>query len=262
MRRAVWGIPLLLVLSACEQPDAAALPESPRRIVDLSPTLRPQSPKDQWGSALTAAYEFDDSTTFSHWVSREPIYGMFSEVSLNTHIGPHADAPLHLIEDGKSIGEMPVDRFFGRARVVDVRTKGRDQPVQREDLEDLDIRADEIVILVGSYAPPTGPEALPSYPYLSEGAAEYLAGIPVSAIVTDAPSLGSFRRYGALMEESPDPAHVVPEHLAFLSREIPVIEGIVNADELIGEDYVLFAGFPLKLGGVEAGVMRAVALVY
>jgi arylformamidase len=262
MRRGVLGIPLLLVFSACEQPDAAALPESPRRIVDLSPTLRPQSPKDQWGSALVAAYGFADSTTFSHWVSQEPIYAMFSEVSLNTHIGPHADAPLHLVEGGRSIGDVPVDRFFGRARVIDVRSKGSDRPVERQDLEGLDIRPEEIVILVSGYAPPTGPEALPSYPYLSEGAAEYLAGLPVRAIVTDAPSLGSFRRYGALMQENPDPAHVVPEHLAFLSRDIPVVEGIVNADELIGEDHVVFVGFPLKLERVDGGLMRAVALVY
>lgn len=262
MKRTLMVIPLLLLVSACDQPDSVAIPEAPRRIVDLSPTLHPHSPRDEWGSALLSGYEFDDSTRFSHMVSREPIYAMFSEVSLNTHIGAHADAPLHLIENGKSVAEMPVDRFFGRARVLDVRSREKDQPVERADLEALGVRPDEIVVLVTGYTPPAGPDALPSYPYVSEAAAEYLVGIPVKAIVTDAPSLGSFRRYGSLMEENPDPAHVVPEHLVFLSREIPVIEGIVNADELIGEAYVVFAGFPLKLDRVDGGMMRAVALVY
>jgi kynurenine formamidase len=46
--------------------------------------------------------------------------------------------------------------------------------------------------------------------------------------------------------------------------EIPVIEQLVNLNAIVGEEDVVFVGFPLKLTGKagDAGVMRAVALVY
>jgi len=50
--------------------------------------------------------------------------------------------------------------------------------------------------------------------------------------------------------------------VAFLSREIPNIEGLTGLDQLVGEKNAVFVGFPLKVQGASGGMMRAVALVY
>ena len=76
------------------------------------------------------------------------------------------------------------------------------------------------------------------------------------------PSLGSFIRYGSLATERADNKYVYSEHIAFLSREIPIIEGLINLDKIIDEDNVVFIGFPLKVEGGSGELMRAVALVY
>ena len=110
---------------------------------------------------------------------------------------------------------------------------------------------------------PTDPEALPVYTYLSEDAAEYLAGIPVKAFASDMPSLGSIRRYLVLIEEGKTGSeNIFPEHYAFASRDVPSIEGLVNLESLVGEEEIVFVGFPLKFEDGDGGPMRAAALVY
>lgn len=42
------------------------------------------------------------------------------KLSMGTHTGSHVDAFSHMAEGGKSIDEIPVDRFFGVARKVTV----------------------------------------------------------------------------------------------------------------------------------------------
>src|SRR3989344_4355909 len=48
-----------------------------------------------------------------------------SKIELEMHTGSHADAPYHVLENGKKIDEMPLDRFMGKAVVVDF-TKVKD----------------------------------------------------------------------------------------------------------------------------------------
>lgn len=77
------------------------------------------------------------------------------------------------------------------------------------------------------------------------------------------PSLGSIKGYIALIEEGKSGSeNIVPEHYAFLSRDIPAIEGLVSLERLDGKEEVVFVGFPLKFEDGDGGPMRAAALVY
>ena len=122
------------------------------------------------------------------------------------------------------------------------------------------IEAGDIVIAFVGYTPPSEPDQLPSYAYLSEEAAEYLATIPIKAFASDMPSIGSIRLAAELIErgEVPNPT----EHYALLSREIPNIEGLTNLEAIAEEQHVVFVGFPLRIENGNGGPMRAVALVY
>lgn len=55
-----------------------------------------------------------------------------------------------------------------------------------------------------------------------------------------------------------------PVHYAFLSRDVPIIEGLQNLKAVAGYQEVVFAGFPLKTTGKagDAAPMRAVAMIY
>src|SRR4051812_30645461 len=43
-----------------------------------------------------------------------------AHISMGTHQGTHLDAPFHFLDDGKTIDEIPLDRFYGPAVLVDL----------------------------------------------------------------------------------------------------------------------------------------------
>ena len=146
---------------------------------------------------------------------------------------PHYDPPNHIIEGRMSVDATPLDRFFGRARLVDFRAKPPGEPLKRSDFERAGIEPGEIVIAFVGYQAPTDPEVLPVYPYLSREAAEYLAELPVKAFASDMPSLASMSLYSALIDEGKTGSETIfSEHYAFASRDVPAIEGLVNLESL------------------------------
>jgi arylformamidase len=51
------------------------------------------------------------------------------QIVMATHTGSHVDAPLHKIAGGKSISDLPLDSFVGRARIADLRQLPPDTPI-------------------------------------------------------------------------------------------------------------------------------------
>ena len=235
----------------------------PKRVVDLSFTLSQDTPIQYVGVRAAQFLQAPTKTSFKKMVINQPkFYAASSVYELLNHVGTHLDPANHLIKGALSADNYPLEKFLGRARVLDFRRKTRDEPITVDELRDTGIQAGDIVILYTGYQPPTHDMDWPSYPYLSKEAAEWLAQLPIKALASDMPSLGSIRRYPQLMRPGKSAAEIVPEHLAFLTREVPNIEGLTNLESLVGEPNVVFVGFPLKVKDSDGGLMRAVALVY
>jgi len=201
---------------------------------------------------------------FHHTISESPAYVADSKLELFNHTGPHHDAPNHAIKGARGTDTFPLDEFIGAAKVLDFRAKPKDQPLLRADFEGRGLKAGDIVIAFVGYTAPTNGEDYPSYAYLSGEAAEYLATLPVKLFATDMPSLAGLKNIVAIMAkgELKGSQAVVPEHYAFLSRNVPSVEGLVNLEQIVHEPNVVFVGFPLKIKDGNAGPMRAAALVY
>ena len=43
-----------------------------------------------------------------------------TQFSLSTHQGTHLDVPFHFYDDGKTVDQMPLERFYGPAVLVDL----------------------------------------------------------------------------------------------------------------------------------------------
>ena len=43
-----------------------------------------------------------------------------TQISMSTHQGTHLDVPYHFYDDGKTVDQMPLDRFYGPAALVDL----------------------------------------------------------------------------------------------------------------------------------------------
>src|SRR6516164_9766297 len=55
-----------------------------------------------------------------------------TELSLPCHAGTHVDAPVHIVPNGKSIEELPLDAFVGTGAVIGVKKKGGEEVTARD----------------------------------------------------------------------------------------------------------------------------------
>ncbi len=267
-RTLLFLLPAAFVWSACT-PQTESEPEArrndapiPSRIIDLSPVITEDLPVRTWGHKLLSDFGFRDTTEFEDVVTENPVYVVDSYWTLFNHAGPHLDAANHFEKGAKSVDQYSLDRLIGRARLLDFRSKPRDEAISLGEIQDTGIRPDEIAMLMVGYTPPVGDE-LPSYPYLSIEAAEYLATLPVRAFATDALGVESVvEMYEAISEGARGYEAIAPLHHAFLTREIPVFEQLENLEQLLGLESFVFVGFPLKVKGGNGSPIRAAAMIY
>ncbi|MEO1047606.1 MAG: cyclase family protein, partial [Pseudomonadota bacterium] len=88
---------------------------SPRRIWDISQPLRVDLPV------------WPGDTAFQHartWQMEAGSPVNVSAVTMSTHTGAHADAPLHYSEGAPDIASVDLDAYLGECLVVDARRSG------------------------------------------------------------------------------------------------------------------------------------------
>jgi arylformamidase len=252
------GVLFASLLSACSAQRYVA----PRQFVDLSQSIEPDMVEKQFGELIARA-GYLPPPRFEDLIEDEPGgYSAMTVITVLNHLGSHHDAPRHVDRAWPSTDEIPLSRFYGRAKLVDLRTKQRNEPLLAADFEGAHIEPGDIVLAYVGYTPPDRPDELPTYPYLSGDAARYLASMKIKAFGTDMPGLMSIANLAALYPSEPAPEDLFPEHTILLSQNIVVFEGLANLEMIIGEDRVVFAGFPIKVKDGNGAPIRAVALIY
>ncbi len=251
----------VVLLSGCSGPDSSRSP-LPRKIVDLSPVITEDLPVRQLGRRATEFLGVRERLRFTpiHPAREQYSFGL-TYFELPSHIGAHLDAPGRLLKGGERADQIPLDRVFGPARLIDLRWKDRHSPIRTSDLENYTVRADDVVLLFIGYTQPQEDD-WPTYAPLSVEAAEWLTARKVKAVATDMPSIGSMHRYAELLEKDRPPEEVWAERLVLFHAGIAVIEGLTNLGHLVDEPSVVFVGFPLAVADRSGAPMRAAALVY
>ena len=162
-----------------------------------------------------------------------------SRLEIKSHTGSHADAPFHFIKDGKTIEKISLDRFMGKAIVLDLtKVKGS---IKNIDLKKVKIQKNEIVLLKTKNR--LDKNFNPNFTYLEKSGAEYLASKKIKAVGID--NLGI---------ERSQPEHET--HKILLSRGIIIFEGLDLSKVRQGSYY--FHGLPLKIKKGDASPVRAV----
>ena len=269
VRVRLFPVVLLLGLLAafgvlgCRTGDAVGIP-MPRRIIDLSPPITEDLAVKQFGHRACEFLGLPERFNFTPVIPANPEYAFgLTGFELVSHLGAHLDAPGRLLKDGASADEVPLTKLYGPAQVLDLRWKDRQSPLQVTDLENYDseIAENRILILYVGYSQPKD-EDWPAYPPISVEAARWLADKGIRALATDMPSIGSFSRYADLMDKGRPPEDVWEERLAFLRKDIPIVEGLTNLSKLLHEENIVFVGFPLPIVDRSGAPMRAAALIF
>jgi arylformamidase len=199
-----------------------------------------------------------------------------STLHLSAHCATHIDSPRHRICDGPTMDELPLERCFGEAAVVDLGDKGELEPITAEDLEQRGkhVRKDDIVLLKTGWTERNAggdcakTEGLPfnldywKGPYPTRSMAEWMVKKKVKAVGFDGPNevflpkgmeyevthLGSYQRKITDQEV----------HMIHLANGILQIEYLCNLTQ-IKKDRVTFFAVPLKIKA-EASPIRAFAI--
>jgi len=153
-----------------------------------------------------------------------------TRLSLSTHAGTHVDAPSHLLADGATLGDYPIEAFSLDARLVDADADAR-EPIGPDVLPDDD--AADVVVLRTDYDAHWGSARYRDHPYLAPETAERLA-----------------RRgqHLALDAASPDPSPPADDAVATSGEPdgYPAHRALFEAGLLVFENLRNLAGLPAR----------------
>lgn len=170
-------------------------------------------------------------------------------ISILSHVGTHVDAPGHVLKNGKLLDEFPIDKFMGKAIILDFRElNGR--VIGREELKGaigLEDDFEFIIIKTGWSKHWKDEKYFDDYPVLSEEAAHYLTGLNLKGLGMDTISVDEI-----------DSERLVNHHI-LLGKEIVLIENLNNIEE-IGAKHAWVSFVPLKIDCSDGGPCRAYAI--
>ncbi|NDQ56439.1 MAG: cyclase family protein [Acidipila sp.] len=254
MRRTVWIVMLSVFVTG-----AQGKPARQKRIVDLTDTIRVGLVKETLGEAMIVKGGIHE-VRFEPEMNFRETTGRSTYMSISTQIGTHMDAGAHVEPEGWPIDQVDLDHVMGPGVVVDFRAKTAADPVNPSDLEKYKIRAGDIVIFYFHYETPK-PGELYSQSYLTDETAQYLVAKGVRCIGSNTPGIENYKR--GVANHWTDPANqkiAWPVHKTLLGNHIPIIEGLVNLDAVIGKRFQ-FIGLPLKIAGADGSPIRAIAIL-
>ncbi|WP_284141142.1 MULTISPECIES: arylformamidase [unclassified Virgibacillus] len=161
-------------------------------------------------------------------------------ISTSVHTGTHVDAPFHFNNHGDKIHELDINRFIGKARVIDVRDW---DVIGQEELESFDLAGVSRLLLRMKERESFNvfPEA---YPILHENMGPFLKEKHIHLIGIEAPSV------------DPVDSKELTAHHALSKHGVSILENLVLTHVAPG-DYELIA-LPLAIYGGDGSPVRAV----
>ena len=160
-------------------------------------------------------------------------------LSIGTHAGTHIDAPSHMILNGKTLDQFPLEAFVGRGVCIKIQNKRFDlQSIMAIPLQEGDI----VFFHTGMSDRFTEKDYFDEYPAFPEELAHYLVQKKVKIVGVD---MGSVDH------------DAFSVHKIFLQNNILIIENLTNLLLLENKQFTVYA-FPLKLS-LDGSPVRVIA---
>ncbi|MGD9194350.1 MAG: cyclase family protein [Desulfobacterales bacterium] len=167
-----------------------------------------------------------------------------SRLACDTHIGTHIDAPLHFVENGRTVDQIPLELLIGHCRVVFLPGITR---IDAEMLASLQLADDtkRLLLKTDNSTLWTSQDKVfrEHYACLTESGAQWLVQHGISLVGIDYLSIGSYR-------------NGVKTHRILLQADVILLEGLDLSAVEAGE-YDLIC-LPLRLVEAEGAPVRAV----
>jgi len=189
----------------------------------------------------------DPHMRWEHLVDHCSHKSQVSLFSMSTHLGTHIDVPLHFIEGGKNTAEIDLSKFCGEAVCLAAANMNEEEIFDITDTleknRDL-IKPGDIILLFTGWEDRVGTPEYFKYPEFRPDTGEILKKYALSGIGFDLPSIDRSGR----------------AHISVLSRDMSIIESLVNLRPLVGKRF-FFSAVPLKFADGDGSPVRAYAIM-
>lgn len=197
-------------------------------------------------------YPGDTSPSFERSATIEKNGVNLTRLTLGSHTGTHTDAPIHFIQGGEPIDQIPVKSFIGQSLVIDLsRTKPIGTGIVPSDIQAFDsqIKRDDIILLYTGSSDKWGdPATNTNYTYCTKEAADYFVSKKIRAVGIDFLSIEKFK--------APEPI----VHKTLLKNGIYIIESLSSALKQFSGQRILLISLPIKLENGDGAPSRSIAV--
>lgn len=180
-----------------------------------------------------------------------------TELRMDSHTGTHIDSPAHMLEDGRTINQVPIETFRFEARLVDCRPLEPRAEIGietvRSQLSAADADTVDLLVLQTGWDTHWMSERYFDHPYLTATAAEWIAKRECHLGI-DALNVDPTPTDNATEDEPCD----YPVHHALFAADRLLIENLRGLDRLPSQ-FELHA-YPLSVHAGDAAPVRAVAV--
>jgi kynurenine formamidase len=255
------------------------------KFYDLSQPFYAGIPLWPWPTMVDTTIErvsFPERDLFPGDPKRGRVNKMTTLIKTKFHASTHMDSPLHVLEGGTPIDQLPLSSCYGAGVIVDMRHLKKWDIIGRRELDAAQPKiqkGDFVVINTGwhKYFPQYPYVFFNHYPGFYTEAADWFIEHEVKAVAIDGGAMdhpcahapldkyanGLWKEY---MEETGKDANkefpiYEPCHLALAKHNIPGIEiAGGQIDDVTGQRCTI-ACFPIRYRGGEASLVRLVAIV-
>jgi len=170
------------------------------------------------------------------------------KITMLTHTGTHMDAPAHILEEAKTLDQLPIDHFFGKAFLLDLRpfNKSTIEVAMLSPHRDTLRKVDFLLLHTGWAAYWDTRRYFSEYPVLSLEAATWLGKLNLKGLGMDTISADNID------------SRTFPVHKILLGSGCLLIENLTNLESLPVNGFD-FSCFPIKLVNTDGSPVRAVA---
>jgi len=170
------------------------------------------------------------------------------KIEMVANTGTYVDAPFHRFADGEDLAGLPLSSLANLDTVVVRHDTGRGRAVERTLFEGLDLTGKAVLVETGWDANWRTDAYFEGHPFLTKGAAEYLADSGVALVGID-----------SLNIDDTDDGHR-PVHTVLLGEEIPIVEHLRGLENLPDRGARFFA-VPAKVRNFGTFPVRAFGIV-
>ncbi len=169
-----------------------------------------------------------------------------SEIHLGNHTGTHIDFPSHVIKDGKTSNDFPIESLIGQGLIVEV--PSNESSIKKDFIKKQPILENDFVFFKTSNSKLSkNAKFTNDYVYIEPEAAEELLKKRVKIVGIDYISVDKY--------ESED----LPVHKSLLSNDVLIVEGLELNDVPIGRCKIYIMPMKVnKMDGLPARVMAKI----